>query len=96
MEPDYKVYNFFKRKFLKQVQDFGEARMKEELLKVEQANDFVSEKCGFKVAKNKNLSGPNKWWGSADLVGYKVFIFSFSPAYKIFHRSIKQKIRPVS
>jgi len=72
MAPDYKVYNFFKSKFLKHLRIFGQERMAEELDQVEKANDFMSETCGFIESDNSELDGPNKWWGSADLVGYKV------------------------
>ena len=72
MAPDYKVYNYFKSKFLSQVEAYGRDRMDTELGRMAQTNKFMSDKCGFTEADNKELEGSNKWWGPADLVGYKV------------------------
>ena len=72
MAPDYKVYNFFKDKFRRQVEAFGKSKMTKELHELSKANEYISEKCGFSTASNKEVAGPNKWWGDTDLLAYKV------------------------
>ena len=72
MEPDFKVYNHFKDKFLKAVVNFGNIEMEEELAHLDRVNTEITEKCDFKAADNSKLSGKFKWWGPAKLVGYMV------------------------
>ena len=77
MQQDYKLYNFFKEKFQRQVETFGESRMAAELAELDRVNNEVTEKCNFEEADNKKLSGKFKWWGSADLVGYMVSTYVY-------------------
>lgn len=72
MAPDYKLYNYFKDKFEQKLDSFSQSRMQEELVQLDTVNTAVTKKCNIVEADNKKLSGQNKWWGSADLVGYKV------------------------
>ena len=72
MAPDYKLYNYFRDKFEQKLDSFSQSRMQGELAQLDQVNTAVTKKCNFVEADNKKLSGQFKWWGSADLVGYKV------------------------
>ena len=72
MEPDFKVYTHFKDKFWKEVINFGDLEMREELADLDRVNTEITEKCDFKEADNSKLSGKFKWWGPAKLVGYMV------------------------
>ena len=55
MEPDFKVYNHFKNKFFKAVEQFGEFEMKKELEDLDRVNTEITEKCDFRAADNNNL-----------------------------------------
>ena len=75
LAPDYEVYNHFKSKFSARLESFGSGRMAEELGELRAANEVVMKKCDFSVTDNNKISGVNKWWGPANLVGYLVNIF---------------------
>merc|ERR1711874_541084 len=51
---------------------FGSGRMEGELGELRKANEAVMKKCDFSAADNNKISGVNKWWGQANLVGYLV------------------------
>ena len=74
LAPDYKVYNHFKSKFDDRLEAFGSGRMEEELGELRKANEAVMKKCDFSATDNNKISGVNKWWGQANLVGYLVNI----------------------
>ena len=74
LAPDYEVYNHFKSKFSARLESFGSGRMAEELGELRAANEVVMKKCDFSVTDNNKISGVNKWWGPANLVGYLVNI----------------------
>ena len=74
LAPDYEVYNYFKSKFDDRLAAFGSGRMEEELGELREANEAVMKKCDFSVEDNNKISGVNKWWGPANLVGYLVNI----------------------
>ena len=74
LAPDYKVYNYFKSKFDDHLEAFGSGRMEEELGELRKTNEAVMRKCDFSETDNKKISGVNKWWGQAELVGYLVNI----------------------
>lgn len=72
MAPDYKVYDYFKKKFEEKLQAFGAQKMEIELNALHLANEQKVEECNIQAADNKKLSGKFKWWGPAALVGYQV------------------------
>ena len=74
LAPDYEVYNHFKSKFSARLESFGPGRMAEELGELRAANEAVMKKCDFSETDNNKISGVNKWWGQANLVGYLVNI----------------------
>ena len=74
LAPDYKVYNYFKSKFDDRLEAFGAERMEAELGELRAANKAVMAKCDFSATDNNKISGANKWWGPANLVGYLVNI----------------------
>ena len=74
LAPDYKVYDYFKSKFEDRLEAFGSGRMEEELGELREANEAVMKKCDFSATDNNKLSGVNRWWGQANLVGYLVNI----------------------
>ena len=55
MEPDFKVYNYFKDKLLKNVEQFGDIAMREGIEDLDRANTEITRKCDFKAADNRNL-----------------------------------------
>jgi len=69
---DYKVYSHFKKKFEMQLETFGYTEMVEQMAELRRANEAVMKKCEFSAADNNKISGVNKWWGQANLVGYLV------------------------
>lgn len=71
---DYKVYSHFKKKFEMQLETFGYTEMVEQMAELRRANEAVMKKCEFSAADNNKISGVNKWWGQANLVGYLVNI----------------------
>ena len=74
LAPDYKVYDHFKSKFDARLEAFGSGRMEEEMGELRKANEAVMKKCDFSATDNNKISGANKWWGQANLVGYLVNI----------------------
>ena len=72
MAPDYKVYNHFKPIFEKKLESFGQDRMAEEIRDLRRVNEEVMKRCKFSEVDNAKLSGENKWWGTANLMGYLV------------------------
>ena len=88
LKPDYKLYNHFKSKFDKAVQDFGKKRMEEEIFgnffleffpnfflissELDQANTQITENCGFVKAGSGQLSNGFKWAGKSKIMGYKI------------------------
>ena len=81
LAPDYKVYNYFKSKFDDRLETFGPGRMEEEKAELRKANEAVMKKCDFSATDNNKISGANKWWGPANLVGYLVNICHSEPPY---------------
>ena len=55
MEPDFRVYNHFKKKFFEKVQNLGDIEMREELADLDRVNTEITEKCDFKSADNSEL-----------------------------------------
>ena len=55
MEPDFRVYNHFRRKFFEKVENLGENEMREELADLNRINTEITEKCDFKAADNSKL-----------------------------------------
>ena len=55
MEPDFKVYNHFKNKFLEKVKNLGTIEMRKELADLDRVNTEITQKCDFKAADNSNL-----------------------------------------
>ena len=55
LEPDFKVYNYFKDKLLKNVEQFGDIAMREGIEDLDRANTEITRKCDFKAADNRNL-----------------------------------------
>ena len=78
MGPDYKVYNHFKPIFERKLETFGQGRMGEEIRELRRVNEEVMARCKFSQVDNDKLSGANKWWGSANLMGYLVLFSSYS------------------
>ena len=76
LAPDYKIYNYFKSKFDDRLEAFGAGRMEAELAELRAANEAVMAKCDFSATDNNKISGVNKWWGQANLVGYLVNIWT--------------------
>ena len=72
MAPDYKVYNHFKPIFEKKLESFGQDRMAQEIRDLRRVNEEVMKRCKFSEVDNAKLSGENKWWGTANLMGYLV------------------------
>ena len=69
---DYKVYSHFTPIFEKRLERFGQNRVEEELRELRKANEAVKKRCKISPVDNRKISGANKWWGKAELVGYQV------------------------
>jgi hypothetical protein len=52
---DYKLYNHFKAKFERTVEDFGSARMSRELEELREANREAAERCHFQATPNSKV-----------------------------------------
>ena len=55
MEPDFRVYNHFRKKFFEEVENLGDIEMREELADLDRVNTEITEKCDFKAADNSKL-----------------------------------------
>ena len=54
-----------------EIEKFGNKKMMKELIKLEEVNTKVREKCNFILAENNDLPRDKKMWGVAEMVGYQ-------------------------
>jgi len=66
---DYLLYEHFKAKFEAKVDEFGLARMSQELSILKHANQNMKEKCQVEAADNDKILGPNRLHGQG-MVAY--------------------------
>ena len=76
LEPDFKVYNHFREKFLSAVEQFGDIAMREGIEDLDRTNTEITQKCDFKAADNRNLRDWLKQEIKA-VFSHPVFIFTF-------------------
>jgi len=67
---DYTLYQHFQERFEQRIEEFGRARMNQELRILRTANEKMKAKCGLEVADNDQINGPNKLTGQG-MVAYK-------------------------
>ena len=60
---DYTLYQHFQERFEQRIEEFGRARMNQELRILRTANEKMKAKCGLEVADNDQINGPNKLTG---------------------------------
>ena len=66
---DYRLYNYFKKKFSVKLQQFGQTRLEQELTVLRLSNDEMKKRCGLQARDNDKVSGDNKLWGQG-MVAY--------------------------
>ena len=69
LKADYKLYNYFQKKFKKKIESYGKEKMKEEVAKLEIKNEEITRECSITPAENQKLGRNQKWWGK-NVVGY--------------------------
>ena len=70
LKADYMLYDHFKEKLKKKIEAYGNAKMDEEVAKLETKNVEITKECSITSEDNRKLGGNQKWWG-ANLIGYK-------------------------
>ena len=70
LKADYKLYNHFKKIFIRKMEKFGFNKLEQEVSGLNNLNKQIADQCDLSAQPNAYLKGDQKWYGPPYLIGF--------------------------